>query len=226
MFNFKELFSGIALIFILGIVGFLYRNVMENPYLSNSTTTCAIEIKTCPDGTMVGRVGPSCNFAQCPKPNVELQKIRVAFVLPDGYKTTATSSWIDAGTQTVYEANSIKNSSTTSSTIIIRRYLVSTTETANDLMLKKTVFYSSSTSPKNIDEFVKVEIGNFSFDKIQAPVFDGKSQTIYYLLHGNDLLRFDVIEDVTKQSDKFVVSGGTTGQKTLRSLLTTLRSDK
>lgn len=32
----------------------------------NTGTACTMEAKLCPDGTSVGRVGPSCEFAPCP----------------------------------------------------------------------------------------------------------------------------------------------------------------
>ncbi len=33
------------------------------------TRICTMDVKTCPDGSSVGRVGPNCEFAPCPKPS-------------------------------------------------------------------------------------------------------------------------------------------------------------
>lgn len=34
---------------------------------SKSQTACTEEAKLCPDGSYVGRIGPNCEFAECPK---------------------------------------------------------------------------------------------------------------------------------------------------------------
>lgn len=36
---------------------------------ANNTTACPMDAKICPDGSSVGRVGPNCEFAPCPKGN-------------------------------------------------------------------------------------------------------------------------------------------------------------
>jgi hypothetical protein len=41
---------------------------MPNPVIPSGTTrACTMEAKVCPDGSSVGRVGPNCEFAPCPK---------------------------------------------------------------------------------------------------------------------------------------------------------------
>lgn len=37
--------------------------------MDNEPTACTAEAKICPDGTAVGRTGPNCEFAECPRPN-------------------------------------------------------------------------------------------------------------------------------------------------------------
>ena len=60
----KEVGLGIALIVFIGIGGFLYRNAVER--VVPSMSGCTSEAQICPDGTAVGRTGPSCSFAPCP----------------------------------------------------------------------------------------------------------------------------------------------------------------
>jgi hypothetical protein len=36
------------------------------PFCSQETVVCTQEVKLCPDGSYVGRIVPSCEFAQCP----------------------------------------------------------------------------------------------------------------------------------------------------------------
>ena len=69
--NIKLLLAGIVLIVVLGLGGFLYRNMLEHPP-SPTQTVCTLEAKICPDGTTVGRTGPSCEFSPCPPPNVSI----------------------------------------------------------------------------------------------------------------------------------------------------------
>lgn len=47
------------------------KNQLKTPPASptptvSQQTACALDAKICPDGTAVGRVGPSCEFAPCP----------------------------------------------------------------------------------------------------------------------------------------------------------------
>ncbi|MCX6788556.1 MAG: hypothetical protein NTZ36_01585 [Candidatus Jorgensenbacteria bacterium] len=47
-------------------VGFgVYFSVSKKPKIDNEVS-CTMEAKICPDGTAVGRTGPSCDFALCP----------------------------------------------------------------------------------------------------------------------------------------------------------------
>ncbi len=38
----------------------------STPEATSSGRICTQEVKTCPDGTSVGRTGPNCEFAPCP----------------------------------------------------------------------------------------------------------------------------------------------------------------
>ena len=61
----KSLLFGLLIILIVGIGGFVYRNAVEH---SSRPMVCPLDAKICPDGSAVGRSGPSCEFASCPSP--------------------------------------------------------------------------------------------------------------------------------------------------------------
>lgn len=39
---------------------------IESTPTNNSPLVCTMDVQQCPDGSYVGRVPPSCSFAQCP----------------------------------------------------------------------------------------------------------------------------------------------------------------
>ena len=45
------------------VVGVYYFNIKEE----QTQIACTMEAKLCPDGSAVGRTGPNCEFAPCPK---------------------------------------------------------------------------------------------------------------------------------------------------------------
>ena len=48
---------------VIGLIGyFCYQNYFN----SDESVVCTMEAKICPDGSSVGRVPPSCEFAECP----------------------------------------------------------------------------------------------------------------------------------------------------------------
>jgi hypothetical protein len=55
---------GIAI--IMGAVAFAFYKTIE---VEQGMTACTLEAKVCPDGTVVGREGPQCEFAACPSEN-------------------------------------------------------------------------------------------------------------------------------------------------------------
>lgn len=58
---------GIAIIVlaVIALAGWLLIHVRMVP--RPSAQACTLEAKLCPDGTVVGRTGPNCAFAQCPE---------------------------------------------------------------------------------------------------------------------------------------------------------------
>jgi len=52
----------ITIIAVLVVLALIYGFIVQNP----QHTACTEEAKLCPDGSSVGRVPPSCDFAPCP----------------------------------------------------------------------------------------------------------------------------------------------------------------
>lgn len=64
------------LIFIVVLIGIIFYGVVRAgkyrslPNITDNSVMCTMEAKQCPDGSYVGRTGPSCEFAPCPgEPN-------------------------------------------------------------------------------------------------------------------------------------------------------------
>ncbi len=59
------LISLIVIVALLSGFALKIKNlVIQNP----ETVACTMEAKLCPDGSYVGRIGPKCEFAECPSP--------------------------------------------------------------------------------------------------------------------------------------------------------------
>jgi len=58
------------LIIIIGILLFFFANFLYQELASSikyyTPVACTMEAKICPDGSTVGRTGPTCEFTQCP----------------------------------------------------------------------------------------------------------------------------------------------------------------
>lgn len=52
---------------ILSTFRFITATPVFSPAASGSGTMCTMDAKLCPDGSSVGRTGPNCEFAACPK---------------------------------------------------------------------------------------------------------------------------------------------------------------
>lgn len=221
MFNIKELFAGITLVFLLGVGGFLYRSASGTSFsIGLDSGLCVRQVEECPDGALVGRVGQACNFAQCPLPNITLSKIGTAFVLPTGYVFVATSSVQD--TSIIAKFISTARTASTTSTIIIRKYAIPAEESAIQVMLNKTV-YNAGLRLTSMQQFATTTIGNNTFQRIQLRS-SGRIQTVYYLPRTKDVIRFDIVElSPTYLIGRTVTVDSLHGNKVLRALLMTLR---
>ncbi len=71
----KQYLLAIGLIVLLAIAVVVYsertptsQNVGETGNQEEEAVFCTMDAMECPDGSFVGRVAPSCEFAPCPSP--------------------------------------------------------------------------------------------------------------------------------------------------------------
>jgi len=199
----KGLIAGVVLLAVVGVAGFLYRNEVQRPTVpvpqapAGNITACTQEAKVCPDGTAVGRTGPSCSFAVCPPPNVELTNgsTTIAFVLPAGYQKSSLTSAANL-------IASYAQPGSSPSSINIYKYPIPAGGTPNGVMLANTTFDPSGMQATSTNSFRQVTAGSNTFSSVQISRFEGQVHTAYYLAQANDVLRFDIIErGVTNWTD-------------------------
>jgi hypothetical protein len=187
----KTLFAGVILIVVIGLAGFFLRNVLEHPSTVPAVGACTLEAKICPDGTTVGRVPPSCEFAVCAPPNVSLDAVGISFALPTGY----TADPIVPGEDPTLIASYGKvSTSTESSAILIRRYEIPMGSTTQQVILAHTLLEPSDMAPKDMSKFSPIIIGVRTFSEITLERFEGVVSSAYFLPRANDILEFQVIE--------------------------------
>lgn len=174
-----------ALLMGVALVGFLYRNMVEQPNTRPSGTACTMEAKICPDGTAVGRQGPSCDFSPCLYPNVEFESVGVAFAVPDGYVS-------DEGVRTD-ESSSIaafsKVTGTNKHVLSVHRHLISEGETA--IAVIDAIVSGEESSPLETMALFGKEFRVTSTEQADVAV------TSYFLARERDVLRFDIREQIS-----------------------------
>lgn len=76
--------SVIALVVLVGTDKLNFKNSGDIPPAINATKdiACSMEAKVCPDGSVVGRSGPKCEFAPCPDVAVASADMRVIVPRP------------------------------------------------------------------------------------------------------------------------------------------------
>jgi hypothetical protein len=146
----KELLLGVLFILIVGIGGLVYRNAVEHP---SRPIACPLEAKMCPDGTAVGRTGPSCTFPVCPPPNVSLDEVGVGFAIPEGF---AAASAFDASSVATYQMRGTASSS--AGWIIVRRYPLDASSTALSV-IQKTALGGASGLPVSVTAYSSPLLG-------------------------------------------------------------------
>jgi hypothetical protein len=218
----KQLLGALVLLMVVGLGGFLYRNSIEMqaraPRISVSGA-CTQEAMVCPDGTAVGRTGPSCSFAVCKAPNVSLADHKLAFVLPVSYKEN-----LSAATDTIIGAYEKESTTTPKDALVIRDYAIPAGSTAQEVLLAETTYETSGNKPKSISEFKKVTIGGNTFEVVTVERFEAVVHTLYYLARTNDVLRFEALDHgVTNWSDAKLDVATLPTHKAMLQLLGTLQ---
>lgn len=187
-----------VLILILGVAAFLYRATLEAPTHNTNTassTVCTMDARTCPDGTSVGRTGPSCSFAACPLPNIELPQANISFALPAGYRTETTYSSADPELLGAYIAGPLSTTSAVRpNTIVVRRFVIPQGSDANAVMLANTMYETSGMQPESMGAFTPLLIEGKTYQTITVERFEAMVHVLYYLPRENDVLRFEAIQ--------------------------------
>lgn len=198
----KELVAGIVLIVVVGLGGFLYRNILErNAVPQPESVTCTMDAMVCPDGSSVGRVGPLCAFAPCPS---SLSAVGVSFSAPEGYSENKQAIGSDQTLLIAYEKPTTSNTPPPHA-VVVRRFEIPAGKTAQDVMLGNTMLEPSGMTPE-LQAFADVTIGGKVMKKIVLERFEGHVYSAYYVLRTNDILRFEVLErDVLNWTDPALV---------------------
>lgn len=190
----KQLLAGVVILFVVGFGTFLYRNVVERPYVTAPEVACTMEAKVCPDGSAVGRGGPRCEFAPCAFPNVEERALGVSFLAPEGYALDASS-----GSLTLTKPSLSENPA---HTITVRSYPIAPGESAEDVMLRATRFQPADEPAADLSRFAPLSVGERTFREVTLERFEALVHTRYYLAREKDVLAFDIVEhDVTGWTD-------------------------
>jgi hypothetical protein len=79
----------LILVIILVVIGGITLAIRGTPteVPNGEVSVCTMDAKICPDGSAVGRIPPTCEFAACPVPQGSV----TPSVLPSGSTSTATS---------------------------------------------------------------------------------------------------------------------------------------
>lgn len=219
------------LLAVVGIVGFLYRATLEGPLHGTNMATstggaCTAEAKICPDGSSVGRSGPSCEFAACAFPNVDFPVAGISFALPVGFKADSANTG-DTSLLGAYEKVPLTSSSSAPQTVVVRRFPIPAGKDANAVMLAQTMYESSGMQPKSMQEFKPVIINGKTYQMIVVERFEAVVHVEYYLPREHDVLRFEALErNVMNWSDASLNIRTLPSVAALEMLLGTLQSNE
>jgi len=218
----KQLAFFLVLILVLGLGGFLYRYVMEQPR-QEGITACTMDARICPDGSSVGRTGPNCAFAACPHPNVEIAEVGISFAVPAGY-TQLLSGAPNQETLRIFEKGSL--SPNVPHTIHVKRYPIPEGQTAEQVILANTRYQPADMQAEDLTRFTTVSAGGRSYRSTVIERFEALVMSSYFLVRENDVLRFDVIEhDVTEWMNPDLVVADLPEHQALLQLLATLQTN-
>lgn len=220
----KGLLLGVVLLALLGIAGFFYRNALEHPVTIGGGTVCSQEAKLCPDGTSVGRSGPTCAFAPCKLPNAEDVAIGIAFVIPPGFTANSDAIGADETLRAVFDAPG--NDTALPDSIVIRDYPIQTGSTSSEVILSHTMYESSGNRPKSMKEFSTKVVNGKTYNVLVVERFEAIVHSVYYLVRDKDVLEFEVIErGVSNWSDQTLKVETLPHHQSLLKLLATLQTN-
>jgi hypothetical protein len=216
----KQLTLFVVLILVVGVAGFAYRYVIEKPMPQETVTACTEEARVCPDGSSVGRTGPNCSFAACAFPNVEIPEAGISFAVPAGY-TQLESGAPNQETLRIFQ----KSSAGAPHTIHVSRYAVPAGKTADQVILANTRYEPSDMPAADMSKFTTVTINGKQFRTTDIERFEGVVQSSYFLVRGNDVLRFDIVEQGADWTDPNLVVRNLPEHQALERMLATLQTN-
>lgn len=218
----KQLLALTAVLIVVGIGGFMYRNALEHPAtVTPAATACTMEAKLCPDGSSVARSGPTCSFAPCAFPNAEDVVIGIAFAVPGGYVANPDAIGADETLRAVFDKQS---KGEVPHSLIIRRYSIPEGKTSESVILANTMYESSGNMAKSIKEFKPVIINSKTYQTVVLERFEGQIHSAYYLVRDADVLKFEVLEKDVDWTNPALVVENLPEHKALQALLMTLQS--
>lgn len=209
----KTLLLGIALIILVGIGGLVYRNAVSRP--DAPAGACTLDARVCPDGSAVGRVAPSCDFAACPPPNVALAG--VVFALPEGFASTTLP---DANAVAAYAS-----ASSSAGEIDVRQYPLGSS--TPESVIYASAIGDASGALVSPGSFSAATLGTRTYSFVVLGRFEGVVHAAYYLPVGDSVLRFDSIDrGVAGWSDPALDVAALPANAALRAMLSTLQTNQ
>jgi hypothetical protein len=185
----KTLAAGIVLIILIGIAGFFYRTVSET---TAPEVACTAEARICPDGSSVGRSGPTCSFTPCAYPNVEIPEAQISFAVPVDYTVDENAVGAEPTLLAAFVKPSL--SGTPLHTITVRRYEIPEGQTGDDVILANTRYQPADMNAENFERFETVVMSGRTFRGTVIERFEAIVSSAYFLVRTDDVLRFDIVE--------------------------------
>lgn len=218
----KSLVFGVVLIILIGVGGFLYRNVLERTGGEyEEPVACTADAKICPDGSGVGREGPRCEFSACPFPNVELDDARISFVVPTGYRVEESADSKESSLIASFVKDTLSEG--VFHRIRVHRFSIEEGSTGEDTILLHTRYQPADMEAEDFKRFETILLSGKEFRTTVIERFEAQVVSAYYLVRENDVLLFEITEhDVTDWTNETLVIKELPEHKTLLTLLETL----
>ncbi|MBY0110947.1 hypothetical protein K2Y00_03040 [Patescibacteria group bacterium] len=180
----KQLLLGVVLLVLIGIAGFFYRNAIEGP---GPIVACPLDAKLCPDGSSVGRVLPTCEFAAC-----LAAEGKVSYSMPAGYTADENAYGADTSLLDAFVKSSL--SENPKHTITVREYMIPEGQTANDVIIANTTFYPSDMPAESMDQFEPVTVNGKTYQSVVIERFEAIVHSAYFLPLEGKVLKFEIVE--------------------------------
>lgn len=221
----KTLAYGIVLILVIGIAGFLYRASLERTASAPAMgTACTLEAKICPDGTSVGRTGPSCAFAPCPPGNISVPQSGIAFALPDGYAADEHAADADPTMVGAFVKTATSSAVASPGMIIVHDYAVPSGSSPVSVILAHAILDPSGL-PATANQLTPKVVGSHTFQSLLIGRFEGTVESEYFLQRSSDVLAFKIVETgVSNWADPSLNVDSLPEHQALLKLLTTLQA--